>query len=39
MITLKESEKTGGIYMALGDDNKCVDLGLKISRKDFMGVT
>jgi hypothetical protein len=38
MITLKESE-TGGISMALGDDNKYVDLGLKTSREDFMGLT
>jgi hypothetical protein len=38
MIKLKEPE-TGGICMALGDDNKRVDLGLKTSREDFMGVT
>jgi len=38
MIKLKEPE-TGGIYMELGDDNKCVDLGLKTSREDFMGMT
>jgi hypothetical protein len=38
MIKIKEPE-TGGICMALGDDNKCVYLGLKTSRVDFMGVT
>jgi len=35
---LKEPE-SGGICMALGDDNKYVDLSLKTSREDFMRVT
>jgi len=38
MIKLKEPE-TGGICVALGDGNKCVDLGLKTSREDLMEVT
>jgi hypothetical protein len=38
MIKLKEPE-TGGVCTGLGDDNKCVDLALRTSREDFMGVT